>query len=131
MNDNTYFFSSTKAIAERILARTFGEPVHLGEGSDLGGSNRSLVMRFPVLDGPVSAPESAIVKRAANPEFDPDTSNEPAWLLLNDWASLQFLEEIAASERLSCFLRRRSIHRTLCDGEYGRGHSIRPSPAGQ
>src|SRR5579859_91213 len=48
MNEDTHLVSATKAIAGRILSETFGEPVYLGEGSDLGGSNRSLVLRFPV-----------------------------------------------------------------------------------
>jgi Phosphotransferase enzyme family len=103
MNEDTHLLTSTKAIAESILTETFEESVRLGEGSDLGGSKRSLVLRFPVLDGPMTSPESVIVKRAAAANFDPDTSNEPAWLLFNDWASLQFLGEIeiAASEHFA------------------------------
>jgi hypothetical protein len=101
MNEDTHLLSETRTIAERILIETFGEPVRLGEGSDLGGSNRSLVLRFPVQDGPVAMPGSVIVKRAVSANFDPDTSNEPAWLLFNDWASLQFLGEIAASEHFA------------------------------
>src|SRR5579863_5249994 len=101
MNEDTHLLSDTKAIARRILTETFGETVYLGEGSDLGGSNRSLVLRFPVQSGPEAAPASVIVKRTVSPNFDPDTSNEPAWLLFNDWASLQFLGEIAASEHFA------------------------------
>ena len=76
--------SGTKAIAERVLTETFHGTVFLGEGGDLGGSKRSLVLRFPVVEGPVLAPESVIVKRAANADFDSDTSNESAWLLFNE-----------------------------------------------
>ena len=101
MNEDAHLFSTTKAIAESILSTNFGEPVHLGDGSDLGGSSRSLVLRFPVQDGPVTAPRSVIVKRAISTNFDPDTSKEPAWLLFNDWASLQFLGEIAPSEHFA------------------------------
>ncbi|HEY6541010.1 MAG TPA: phosphotransferase [Ktedonobacteraceae bacterium] len=101
MNEDTHLVSATKAIAGRILSETFGEPVYLGEGSDLGGSNRSLVLRFPMQGGPEAAPGSVIVKRAVSANFDPDISNEPAWLLFNDWASLQFLGEIAASEHFA------------------------------
>ncbi len=101
MNEDTHLLSATKAMAENILSATFGGPIRLGEGSDLGGSNRSLVLRFPLQDGPDSVPGSVIVKRAISADFDPDTLNEPVWLLFNDWASLQFLSEVAPSEHVA------------------------------
>ena len=93
--------ASTKTIVERILTMTFDGIVRLGEGYDLGGSSRTLVRRFPVLDGPATAPASVIVKRTANANFDPDISNEATWLFFNDWASLSFLEKVSTSERFA------------------------------
>lgn len=84
----------TATIAEQILTETFGETVHLGPGCDLGGSARSKVLRFPVLEGPASAPTSVIVKQANTDTFDPETANSAAWMFFNDWASLQFLSQI-------------------------------------
>lgn len=101
MQKDTVMLSTTKAIAERILTETFHGAVRLGEGSDLGGSHRSLVLRFAVLEGPTTVPRSVIVKRAVGNIFEPDASHELAWNLFNDWASLQFLDKIAASERLA------------------------------
>ncbi len=88
-------------IAERILTERFGSAVYLGEGCDLEGSERSAVWRFPLLEGPATAPASVIVKRATSEAFDPDTGNEAAWMLFNDWASLQFLGNLDLSEPLA------------------------------
>jgi hypothetical protein len=81
--------------AERILAETFGGEIRLGEGESLGGSARSLVQRFRVVDGPQSAPAAVIVKESAHPEFDPASADDSTWRFFNDWASVQFLNELA------------------------------------
>lgn len=85
---------ATIAIAERLLTEHFGGVVRLGSGNDLGGSARSRVQRFPVVAGPVSAPTSVIVKQADGEAFEATSANNAAWLLFNDWASLQFLQHI-------------------------------------
>jgi hypothetical protein len=88
---------STRALheAERILAETFGGEIRLGEGESLGGSARSLVQRFPVVEGPQSAPASVIVKESAHHQFDPASADDSTWRFFNDWASVQFLDELA------------------------------------
>src|SRR6266849_877134 len=86
--------SLSATIAERVLAETFGGPVLLGSGCDRGGSARSSVQRFPVREGPASAPASVIVKQVNSDTFDPDTAHDAAWMLFNDWASLQFLSQV-------------------------------------
>lgn len=86
--------SLTATIAERVLAETFGGSVRLGSSCDLGGSARSSVQRCPIIEGPVSAPASVIVKQANSDTFDPDTANDAAWMLFNDWASMQFLRQV-------------------------------------
>lgn len=85
---------TTEALTEGVLAEYFGGPVSLGEGRDLGGSARSKVWRFPVLAGPTAAPASVIVKRANAEAFEPDAPDDAAWMLFNDWASLQFLSTL-------------------------------------
>lgn len=92
------------AEAEKLLSATFGGSIHLDAGDDLGGSNRSLVYRFNVLDGPGDAPASVIVKQAhstADALYQPDRPTLPAWTLFNDWASLQFLSQLANSRKLA------------------------------
>lgn len=85
---------TTEVLAERVLAEYFGGPVRLGEGRDLGGSNRSKVGRFSILEGPASVPASVIVKRVSLETFDVETGVDAAWMLFNDWASLQFLRTL-------------------------------------
>lgn len=81
-------------IPEHILTTYFGSTVRLGNGCDLKGSPRSKVQRVPILEGPALAPASVIVKQTNSETFDPDATNTAAWLLFNDWASLQFLRQI-------------------------------------
>src|SRR5581483_445629 len=87
----------TGRLAEQILSDRFGTRVYLGEGRDLGGSARSQVLRFPVLAGPAIAPASVIVKQTNQAKFDSETANDAAWMLFNDWASLQFLSTLQPS----------------------------------
>lgn len=84
--------------AQRILSQHFGAPIRLGAGEDLHGGTRALVYRFPVLDGPASAPPTLIVKQARSTSkavYHPDSATMPAWTFLNEWASLEFLNNLA------------------------------------
>ncbi|GHO78571.1 hypothetical protein KSD_63420 [Ktedonobacter sp. SOSP1-85] len=83
---------------ESILSERFGGRVKLGEGEELQGNARSRVLRFPVQEGPGSAPESVIVKHTNSETFAPEAGNGAAWRLFNDWASLQFLSQVEAPE---------------------------------
>lgn len=86
--------------AQQILTETFEGSIHLGDGHDLGGSARSRVLRFPVLAGPSTAPASVIMKQSTSEEFNPSSAADASWLFFNDWASLQFLSQIAAPQPL-------------------------------
>jgi len=92
---------TTTTLAERVLTEYFDATVRLGEGRDLGGSARSKVWRFPILEGPVAAPASVIVKQPNGETFEPDVVNDAAWMLFNDWASLQFLRDLETSAPLA------------------------------
>ena len=88
----------TIATAERLLSDCFGGAVRLGDGEDLGGSSRSKVYRFSVVSHPAGMPESVIVKQAqsvGDKVYNPDIPDIPAWTLFNEWASLEFLSQLA------------------------------------
>ena len=73
------------ATAERLHTERFAGTVRLGEGDDLTASGRAGVYRLHILTGPDHAPPSVIVKQAR--KF-------PSWTFFNDWASLQFLDQL-------------------------------------
>jgi hypothetical protein len=102
---DTQFWQQTRQQAERLLVQSWATPVRLeGEPAHLGGSHRSLVYRFNLVEGPSQAPASLIVKRAnpkAGPGYQPDLAEAPAWTLFNEWASLQFLGEVGLEQPLS------------------------------
>lgn len=88
----------TITVAEKLLSEVFGGTVQLDQGNDLGGSNRSQVYRFSILEGPGEVPASVIVKQAhstSDAAYKPDSGTIPAWTFLNEWASLQFLSQAA------------------------------------
>jgi hypothetical protein len=89
----------TITLAEKLLFEVFGGIVRLDEGDKLGGSNRTQVYRFNVVEGPGDVPATVIVKQAhssAHAAYSPDTGTIPAWTFLNEWAGLQFLCQITA-----------------------------------
>lgn len=72
----------------------------------LDGSDRSHVFRMSLLEGPLDAPASVIVKRAAvsnDERYDANATAfpAPAWRLFNDWAGLQFLSIVAPFDPLA------------------------------
>jgi len=87
--------------AEWILSKTLGSTIQLGEGEDLHGGTRTNVYRCSVLTGPLDAPKSVIVKQVKSSRegtYNPDKATIPAWTFFNEWASLQFMSDIAANE---------------------------------
>ena len=86
------------ATAERLLSEALGGCIRLGAGALLQDGIRSLVYRFPILDGLPQAPTSVIVKQVKSTErapYEPQRATMPAWAFFNEWASLQFLRIIA------------------------------------
>ena len=87
--------------AEQVLSKTFGSTIRLGEGEDLHGGARSSVYRFDILNRPLDTSKSIIVKQAKSSQqgtYNPDKATIPAWTLFNEWASLQFMSDIASDE---------------------------------
>src|SRR5688572_27535426 len=93
----------TRTLAETVLTDTFGGTVRLGAGTNLDGGEH--VFRFEVVNAPAAAPPSVVVKRARSwpGVYDPSSTDpsNPAWPLLEEWASLQFLTEVAGDMELA------------------------------
>ncbi|HYI26065.1 MAG TPA: phosphotransferase [Thermomicrobiales bacterium] len=86
--------------ATRVMARAVGE-VRLGTATSLTGSDRSTVLRLMVENASDGAPSSIVVKRAiglGTEEDDPTRPDSPSIRYANEWASLQFLQDVAADE---------------------------------
>lgn len=84
--------------AEHLLAKIFGGKVRLDKGEDLQGGSRTHVYRFKILAGPSHAPASVIVKQVKSTQrarYELDKATMPVWAFFNEWASLQFLAELA------------------------------------
>jgi len=97
--------SQIKIVGERLLFDALGGRVRLSAETPLGGGDRSTVSRFQILDGPAGAPASVVIKRAlatGTESYDPAIAGTgPAWRLFNDWAALQFLNEVAGDAALA------------------------------
>lgn len=116
--------------AEEGLSEPFGGPVRLSDPQPLSGSNRSRVLRCRLLEGPSTAPDTVIIKRAGGAETDEDGYNpeesppmSPSWRLFNDWAGTQFLSslpgDLTLAPRFYCGSRARGfiVIEDLGDGE--------------
>ena len=91
---------STRDAAERVMATAVGA-VRLEADETLDSSDRSMLVRFRVMDGPTDAPSSIIVKRAVDLGTggdDPSEPDSPTIRFHNEWASLRFLSELAANQ---------------------------------
>jgi hypothetical protein len=88
-----------RTVATRVLP-DWGKQARLEQGTPVFSSPRFHVFRFPVVDADASAPATVIAKMAsssAGEPYDPERAESgPAWRLLNDWAGLQFVGQIAA-----------------------------------
>src|SRR2546429_4386771 len=51
------------AAAEAVLARRFGSKITLTQAEDLGGSERSVVLRVRVANSPFALPKTLVIKR--------------------------------------------------------------------
>jgi hypothetical protein len=104
----TYRRKSVQSAAERVLTRTWGQPVRLGEPESVWvqpDECRCTIQRAAVLDGPAEAPATVILKRVNWPDpWDWEDVRPlgghhghatPAWRLIGEWAGTQFLDGIA------------------------------------
>src|SRR5262245_24312541 len=86
---------SPEMLAADVLSHRFGRPVRLGPGAKLRSSDRSFVYRCPLLDGPLEAPATLIVKCARQP-YGATAAGAIDGNVWQDWAGMQL---IAAASR--------------------------------
>ena len=94
----------TLMVAETILSQRFDSNVRLEAMDVLKNNSRSKVLRCRVIDGPSYIPASVVVKQIIgdkNEVYDADSADGPASRLLNEWAGLQFLEQVAGEDPLA------------------------------
>ena len=83
----------TVSAAERLLSRWCGASVRLTDPEDLGGSDRSVVLRVRVADNPFSLPRTLVVKRNLA-QFLPDVADPFA----HEAASCQLLTAVQPAD---------------------------------
>ena len=99
------WWSRTKAIkakAEKLLSNTFAYPIVLDLGYAIAG--RSNIYRFKVIDGPQNLSPSIIVKQTRdiqNHTLAASGYPSQSWLFFNDWAGLQFMQQVFPDNALT------------------------------
>jgi hypothetical protein len=85
---------ATVVAAESVLSRRFGARIQLTEAEDLGGSERSVVVRVRVSTSPFSLPRTMVLKRYVEPlENHCDSFTREA-------ASYQLFTALASEDRM-------------------------------
>ncbi|MDQ3787126.1 MAG: hypothetical protein M3422_07775 [Actinomycetota bacterium] len=85
---------ATMVAAEAVLSRRFGARIRLTDPEDLGGSNRSCVVRVRVAVSPFSLPRTLVLKRYLQP---PD---EHCDSFVREAASYQLFTALASEDRM-------------------------------
>ncbi|HEV7646692.1 MAG TPA: hypothetical protein VGP26_00875 [Actinophytocola sp.] len=85
---------ATVAAAESVLSRRFGARIKLSEPEDLGGSERSVVLRVRVATSPFSLPRTLVLKRYLEPA---DRSCDS---FVREAASYQLFTALASEDRM-------------------------------
>ena len=89
--------SETVTIAENVLCESFEGDVRLKMETEFD-TDRAIVLRCRVVEGPYSVPQSVVVKKmltADGTEFHPNSQDEMVPRFFNDWAGLEFLSEVS------------------------------------
>ncbi len=90
----------TVAIAENVLGKAFEGDVRLKVETEFD-TDQAVVLRCHVVEGPLSLPQSVIVKKTLTTdgtEFHPNSQDEMVPRFFNDWAGLEFLSEISTGD---------------------------------
>ncbi|MEO6881123.1 MAG: kinase [Mycobacteriaceae bacterium] len=83
--------------ASRLLARRTGAPVHLGDAVDLGGSERTIVLRVRPRENPFSLPRTLVVKKILSArDLNEDAVQES---FLREAVSYQFANSLPLRHR--------------------------------
>nr|WP_211239409.1 hypothetical protein [Actinokineospora inagensis] len=86
---------ATVVAAESVLTKRFGARIRLAEPEDLGGSERSIVLRVKVAASPFSLPRTLAVKRYVHPA---GTATRDSWV--REAVSYQLFTALAAEDRM-------------------------------
>ena len=91
-----------KSQTEKLLSDTFGYYVRLSNARTI--ESRSHIHRFDVIDGPQDLAKHIIVKQTRdmqNHTLEASGYPSQSWLFFNDWAGLQFLQQVVPDNSLS------------------------------
>lgn len=89
--------TETVAAAQAVLRRRFGASVRLSDAEDLGGSDRSVVLRVRVVETPFAMPRTLVIKRYRTPLLPGQTADPFA----HEAASSQLFTALSSGERVS------------------------------
>ena len=107
----------TMGLAEELLTRRHGATVRLADPEDLGGSDRSLVVRVRVTQNPFSLPRTLVIKHY----LDDDGGDAGADRFRYEAASCQLFTALSAEHRASPMLVAHDAgHRLLVLEDLGR-----------
>lgn len=84
----------TVRAAEKLLAKRFGSRIALAEPQDLGGSERSIVLRVRVAETPFALPRTMVLKRYLVTDDDPGAS------FVREAVSYQLFTALAEDDRM-------------------------------
>ncbi len=110
----------TMGLAEELLTRRHGATVRLADAEDLGGSDRSLVVRVRVTENPFSLPRTLVIKHYFDSDADApyDTATDR---FRYEAASCQLFTALSAEHRASPMLVAHDpAHRLLVLEDLGR-----------
>jgi hypothetical protein len=85
---------ATVTAAESVLSRRFGAKIRLSEPEDLGGSERSVVLRARVAASPFSLPRTLVLKRYLEP------AGRSCDSFVREAASYQLFTALASEDRM-------------------------------
>ncbi|MDQ3579531.1 MAG: hypothetical protein M3443_18435, partial [Actinomycetota bacterium] len=86
---------ATVVAAESVLSKRFGARIQLGDPEDLGGSDRSIVLRVKVASSPFALPRTLAVKRYVHPE---GATPRDSWI--REAVSYQLFTALSAEDRM-------------------------------
>jgi hypothetical protein len=112
--------TDTVATAEAVLSKRTGAPVRLAEAEDLGGSDRSVVLRVRIAESPFELPRTVVVKHYG--ECQPEARSDP---FAHEAASCQLTTALPPEARVSPELIAHDTNeRLLVLEDLGRGSTL-------
>lgn len=111
---------ATVLAAESVLGRRFGSRVTLADPVDLGGSDRSIVLRVKVASSHFALPRTVVLKRYVRPEDE-----KPSDSFVREAVSYQLFTSLAAEDRVCPELfAHEGGHRLLVMEDLGRAPTL-------